>query len=579
MNIKKFFPILDWLPNYKKEYLSNDITAGLTVGVMLIPQGMAYAMIAGLPPVYGLYAAITPQIIYAIFGTSRQLAVGPVAMDSLLVAAGVSAIAQVGSENYIALALLLAFMMGVIQLSFGLLRMGFLVNFLSKPVISGFTSAAALIIGLSQLKHLVGVDLGRSSSIFEILYQAGSRIAEFNWYAIAVGFGGILIIKNIKRLHPSIPGALAAVVIGILAVFGLGLHEYGVKIVGVVPDGLPSFSIPAIDSPHLQELVPIALALSLIAFMEAISVAKALHANHKGEYELDANQELIGLGMGNIVGSFMGSYPTTGGFSRSAVSEQAGSKTNLAAIISAALIALTLLFLTSLFYYLPNAILASVIMVAVFGLIDTQYPRFLWKTKKEDFAMLLVAFITTLTVGIQQGIGVGVALSLIVMIYRSTKPHVAILGKIPETTEYRNIDRFEELEVQDDILAMRYDAQLYFANTTHFVDSVKNAIAAKPKEVKLLVLDCSSISSIDATALQALQELRKDLAQAGTTLYFSSVIGPVRDFLHKTGFTEEAGSHAFFLDVQTAINAYDKNSSADQKEKSSYALQTGILKP
>ena len=347
--MKKYLPILTWISTYKKAWLSNDIAAGLTIGVMLVPQGMAYAMIAGLPPVYGLYAAMVPQVIYAIFGTSRQLAVGPVAMDSLLVAAAVTMIAEVGTDQYIVLAILLAFMMGSVQLLLGLFRMGFLVNFLSKPVISGFTSAAALIIGLNQLKHLLGVDIARSNYIHTILYDAYQQWSSINIIALAIGIGGILVLKNVKRLHKAIPGALVVVILGILVVQFLALDQSGVKIVGLVPEGLPEFAVPNLGSAHFNKLIPAALTLALIAFMEAVSVAKAIQAKHKGEYEIDANQELIGLGMGNVVGSFFGSFPTTGGFSRSAVNDQAGAKTNLAAIISAALIALTLLFLTPLF--------------------------------------------------------------------------------------------------------------------------------------------------------------------------------------------------------------------------------------
>ena len=295
-NIKQLLPILTWLPGYKKSYLAGDLSAGLTVGVMLIPQGMAYAMIAGLPPVYGLYAAMIPQVTYAVFGTSRQLAVGPVAMDSLLVAAAVSVFATAGTENYIALAILLALMMGAIQLAMGVLRLGFFVNFLSRPVISGFTSAAALIIGINQLKYLVGIDLERSNNIFVILYDAVSSYAEISWLTVAIGVGGIIILKNAKKIHKAIPGALVVVIIGILLVWLLRLDEFGVNIVGVVPQGMPGFQLPKIDLEIVNQLMPAALTISLIAFMEAISVAKALQTKHKEEYSIRPNQELIGLG-------------------------------------------------------------------------------------------------------------------------------------------------------------------------------------------------------------------------------------------------------------------------------------------
>lgn len=555
--MKKFLPILSWLPGYKKEYLSGDFSAGLTVGVMLIPQGMAYAMIAGLPPVYGLYAALVPQVVYAIFGTSRQLGVGPVAMDSLLVAAGVSVIAEAGSQNYISLAILLAFMMGVTQLALGLLRMGFLVNFLSKPVISGFTSAAALIIALNQLKHFVGVDLS-GSNVFTILYEAILKFGEFNWISLVMGTVGILILKNIKKLHKAIPGALVAVVLGIIVVKIFNLNAHGVKIVGKVPEGLPHFSIPVFGSPHFNELIPIAATLALIAFMEAISVAKALQAKHKNEYKLDANQELIGLGMSNVVGSFFSCYPTTGGFSRSAVNEQSGAKTNLAALISASLVALTLLFLTPLFYYLPKSILAAIIMVAVFGLIDIKFPVTLWKTKKEDLLMLLIAFGVTLGFGIKEGIGVSVAISLLAMIYRSTKPHYAVLGKMPDSKEYRNIERFKDVVIRKDILIIRYDADLYFANTSHFMETLSEEVDRKGNDLKLVILHGGSIAHIDTTAYQALSEFIEHMTKNNVEVYLAYVIGPTRDFLRKAGLGNMLGEEKCFLDIDSAIKTYDE---------------------
>lgn len=578
MRIKKILPILDWLPNYRKDFFAGDLSAGLTVGVMLIPQGMAYAMIAGLPPVYGLYAAMVPQLIYAIFGTSRQLAVGPVAMDSLLVAAGVSALATLGSEQYIALAVLLSLMMGVIQLSFGVLRLGFLVNFLSKPVISGFTSAAALIIGLNQLKHVLGVNLDRSNNIFKIMYQAAERVGEINWITVGIAVVGVLIIKNVKKIHKAIPGALVTVVLGIVVVQFFSLDTLGVKVVGEVPEGLPSFAVPDIRSDSFQELIPIAFTLALIAFMEAISVAKAIQSKHKGEYELDNNQEMIGLGMGNIVGSFFGCYPTTGGFSRSAVNDQAGAKTNLAAIISAFLIGLTLLFLTEYFYYLPKGILGAIIMVAVFGLIDSKYPRFLWRSKKEDLIMLLVAFGITLTFGIKEGIGAGVLVSILMLVYRTAKPHIAVLGKLPDTEDYRNVDRFGKIETRKDVLILRHDAQLYFANTTNFVETVKEEVEKKGVDLKLIIFHCGSVSNIDSTALQALKELIQELNTNGIGVYFSGLIGPVRDFLTKTNFVSEVGENHFFVDVQAAIDYLDNKSRSANRQMISPALQTNVFK-
>ncbi|MCB0678848.1 MAG: sodium-independent anion transporter, partial [Saprospiraceae bacterium] len=318
MNLKSYFPAFDWITNYRRDDLKGDLSAGLTVGVMLIPQGMAYAMIAGLPPIYGLYASTLPLIVYALLGTSRQLAVGPVAMVSLLTAAGVGALAEGGTEAYLQMAILLALLVGGIQFLLGVFRLGFLVNFLSHPVISGFTSAAALIIGLSQLKHLLGIPLGRSHHIHEILIEAGQRIGELHWPTFLIGLGGIGLILLVKKVSRAIPGPLLAVVFGILAVWLFGLSGEGVKIVGTVPQGLPSFELPAFSWGTTGALMPIALTIALVSFMESIAVAKAIQAKHKN-YKVIPNQELIALGLANVGGSFFQAYPTTGGFSRTAV--------------------------------------------------------------------------------------------------------------------------------------------------------------------------------------------------------------------------------------------------------------------
>ncbi|MEQ8707226.1 MAG: solute carrier family 26 protein [Phaeodactylibacter sp.] len=570
MRIKEFLPILDWLPNYKKANLQGDLSAGLTVGVMLIPQGMAYAMIAGLPPIYGLYASTIPLIIYAILGTSRQLAVGPVAMVSLLTAAGIGALAEGGTETYIMLAVALALFVGIIQFLLGAFRLGFLVNFLSHPVISGFTSAAALIIGLSQLKHLLGVDIPRSHHVHEILLNAIEQFGAVNWFTFGVGIGGIFLIKGVKKINKAIPGPLLAVLFGIVVVYGLGLVDQGVKIVGTVPEGLPSFVIPTFSGEDFSALLPIALTIALVSFMESIAVAKAIQAKHKN-YKISSNQELIGLGAANIVGSFFQSYPTTGGFSRTAVNDQAGAKTGLAAIISAVLIALTLLFLTPLFYYLPKAILASVIMVAVFGLIDIKEAKHLWQTDRADFWMLVATFAGTLSLGIEQGILIGVALSLGVVIFRTTLPHFAVLGRIPGEDHYKNITRFDNLEQRDDVLVMRFDARLYFANVNFFKETIETEIERRKDKLKLFILDANSINSVDSSGVHALEEINTYLQSLDIDFYMTSVKGPLRDTLQKAHFDEKLGKEKFFMHIQTAMDNYDQKNPQRYKD---YVLQT-----
>ena len=569
MNLKPYFPILEWLPKYNSHFFKGDLVAGLTVGVMLIPQGMAYAMLAGMPPIYGLYASIVPLILYAIFGTSRQLAVGPVAMVALLIAAGVGSITS-DPSTFISLAILLALIVGTIQLLMGVFRLGFLVNFLSHPVIAGFTSAAALIIGFSQLKHLLGIDIPRSNHIHEILLNAFANIEGVNLPTLIIGVAAIGLIILVKRIKLPIPGPLLAVVFGILAVWGLGWYNEGVKIVGEVPKGLPAFGIPVLDFESIKTLFPIALTISFIGFMESIAVAKAIQSKHK-DYKVSPNQELIALGVANIGGSFFQAFPTTGGFSRTAVNDQTGAKTGMASIISAVLIALTLLFLTPLFYYLPQAILASVIMVAVFGLIDYKEAKHLWHTDRGDFWMMFATFAGTLALGIEEGILIGVVLSLALLIFRTTQPHYAILGKIPDRPHYKNVNRFDQLELRDEILIFRFDARLYFANVNFFKENIEKEIEQKGKGLQLVILDADSINGIDSSGVHALEEVIDFCQAKNISFQFAGVKGPIRDILHRAGVVDKIGEDNFFFRIQHAVDYFDKKSNNRYHK---YALQT-----
>ena len=574
--MKRFLPILSWLPAYKRGDLPGDLSAGLTVGIMLIPQGMAYAMIAGLPPVFGLYAALIPQVIYALTGTSRHLAVGPVAMDSLLVAAGLGALSLSGIEEYIAMAIFLALFMGGLQLAFGLLRMGFLVNFLSRPVISGFTSAAAIIIGLSQLKHLLGTDIDGSSQIHILLSNALATLGDTHLITLGIGLAGIVLIKGIKKVAPRLPGALIAVVLGVLVVYFLGLHESGVRIVGDVPGGLPGFQIPEVDAGRISELFPIALALALIAFMEAISVAKAVEEKH-GENKVDPNQELVALGLSNIVGSLFQSYPVTGGFSRTAVNDQAGAQTGLASMVSSAVVGLTLLFLTPVFYYLPNAVLAAIIMVAVFGLIDLKYPRQLWKNRKDEFVLLLLTFGLTLGLGIQEGILLGVLFSLLLLVYRISKPHIAVLGQIRGTNYFKNVNRFsEDIVEQEEFLILRFDGQLFFGNKDYFRAQLQKHIAKKGPGLKYIILNAEAINYIDSSAVFMLRALVQDLKAEGIRLLVAGAIGPTRDILHSSGLILDIGAENLFV---RTYEAYEHCRTALEKSAVQKKISTQTVRP
>ena len=552
--LKKLIPAFDWIPNYKKSDLSGDLSAGIIVAIMLIPQGMAYAMLAGLPPVVGLYAATIPLMVYALFGTSRQLAVGPVAMVSLLVFAGVSTIAEPGTDEYISFVLLLMLMIGLIQFLMGVLRLGFLVNFLSHAVISGFTSAAAIIIGLSQLKHLLGVQI-ESDHVFLILWESITKLSEMNWIAFAIGVGSILVLIGIKKFIPKVPGPLVVVVLSILVAYFLQLQTFGINIVGEVPKGLPSLSIPTFSIDSMIALLPIALTISFVGFMESIAMAKAIASKEK--YKVVPNKELVGLGLANVAGSFFSAYPVTGGFSRSAVNYQSGARTPLASIITAILILLTLLFFTGLFYFLPQAVLAAIIMVAVYSLIDVKEAKYLFKIRSLDGWTWVITFIATLTIGIEQGILIGLAFSLLVFIGRSAYPHVAELGYVQEKNVFRNIARYPDAKVDPEVLIFRVDASLYFANMTFLEDKLCERVGEKP-QLKWIILDFSGVNSIDAVAIHSLEEIMESCSQGKIKFLFAGIKGPVMDHLKKAKWDEKYSEQLHYMSVEHSLTAIGK---------------------
>lgn len=566
--INRLFPMTLWLKQYQTDDLKGDFFAGITVGIMLIPQGMAYALIAGLPPVYGLYASIVPQIIYAILGTSRQLSVAPVAMDSLLVAAGVSLLATEGTDSYIAFAILIAFFMGSFQLLLGVFRLGFITNLLSKPVISGFTSAAALIIGLNQLKHLMGIQLEKSNRVHEVLISAIDHLNETHLMTLIIGIIGIILIKISKRIHKNLPGALLAVIVGTTLVYFFQLNAGGVSIVAEIPAGLPSFLLPDFSLGMFQELVPLALTISVIAYMEAFSVAKAIESK-KRNYKVLPNQELIALGASNLIGSFFQSFPVTGGFSRSAVNYQAGANTPLASVISAILVALTLLFLTPLFYYLPNAILAAVIMVAVSGLVDLAYAKQLWKDNKIEFILLLTTFIITATFDMVTGIVSGIILSILILLYKAAYPHIAPLGRVKNHHEFRNLTRFQDLETWDRVLVYRIDAPITFINIQYLKEYIENAVRSS-KGTEHIIIDAGPVSYLDASGAEGIREILTFLNEQKVNFLLCDVIGPVRDVLYKTRLIDDIGEQHIFLSLKEALSFALNKENSDFK---SYALQ------
>jgi SulP family sulfate permease len=555
--VRNVLPFLDWVSTYKKSYFIKDLLAGLTVGIVLVPQGMAYAMIAGLPPVHGLYAALFPVLAYAFLGTSRKIAVGPVAMDSLLVALGLGTLAITGVENYIKMVVVLALMVGAIQLLLGLLRMGFLVNFLSRPVISGFTSAAAIIIILSQLKHLLGISVAGSNKVHQLFLNIIEKISETNTVDFGIGLLGIAVLIGFKKWNRNIPAILIIVVLGVSGVYFFHMENYGIQLVGNVPEGLPDIVIPQINWKDFEQLWAIALALALVGYLEAISIGKALE-DKSGEETIKPNQELIALGTSNMIGSFFQGYPVTASFSRSAINHDSGAKTNLASIFSVVLVILTLLFLTPLFQYLPNAILASIIMVSVFGLIDVKYSQYLLKNRKDEFVILLITFFITLFIGITEGILIGVLCSLFLMVYKTSKPHFAEIGNIKNSDYYKNVQRFaDEVTVRNDLLIVRFDAQLYFGNSGYFKKEILKYIKLKGASLKGVILNAEAITYIDATAADMLTKLIHEIHESGMQFYIAGAIGPTRDIIFNSGIINELHRKFLFVKTKEAVDFFD----------------------
>jgi SulP family sulfate permease len=506
-------------------------------------------------------------VMYAIFGSSRQVAIGPVAMDSLIVATGVSTLALAGSESYISIAILLALMVGAIQFIMGVFSLGFIVNFLSKPVITGFTSAVALIIGLNQFRNLFGVDLVQSDQIQIILEDIWLQINNFNFHTTGIGLFSALLIILFRRTNKKIPNALIVVVLGILIMKFFDKSLTDVAIVKDIPSGLPKFGIPDFDLELLRELLPIALTLVMVGYLETISIGKSLEAK-QDEYRIRPNQELIALGISNMVGSLFKAYPSASSFSRSAINQESGAKTGMAALISVVMVVITLLFLMPLFYHLPKTVLAAIIIVAVFGLINFKEARFLWRANKLDFWLMLVTFLATLLLGIEFGIITGVGLSLIILIFRTSRPYVAVLGKVPNSNFYKNKERFEEVLIDDDILVLRFDAQLFYANASYFRDQLEQMMDKKGNTLKLIVLDAESINRVDSTGIEMLKERIRFCQKKGILFYFAGVKGPVRDDLFRSGVLEIIDINHFFMRANQAVMFYK---TGDRKHQEKYA--------
>ncbi|MBD2152434.1 sulfate permease [Pseudanabaena sp. FACHB-1277] len=564
--LQLYIPALNWLSNYQSKHLFGDITAGIIVTSLLIPQGMAYALLAGLPPQIGLYASILPAIIYPLLGTSQVLSVGPVAVDSLMVAAAIAKLAPQGSSEYLALAIALAFLVGIIEIGMGVLRMGFLVNFLSRSVISGFISGAAIIIGFSQVRHLLGLKIPATESFIELFTLTLGKITEVNWVALSLGLTSIAmllyfnqpLVKLLKRqgwseqkiLPISKSAPLLVVILGTLLVSIFRWDQVaGLRIVGMVPSGLPPLSMPTFDLQTWRSLLPAATAIALVGYIEGFSGAQALAS--KRREKIDPNQELIAFGAANLSAAFTGGYPVTGGVSRSVVNFAAGANTGLASIITGILVAIAVMFFTSWFYFLPQTCLAATIITAVYKLIDFSTLKRMWNYDKADAIAWLVTFSAVLVLGVEKGIIFGTIIALSLHLWHTSRPHIAIVGRLGESEHFRNVLRYE-VKTSPQVLAIRVDASLYFANAKYMENFLSREISDHPN-ITSIVLVCSAVNLIDASALEIIESLIADLKFIGINFYFSEVKGPVMDKLLNIGFVDYVGRDRFFLSTDIAM--------------------------
>ena len=551
--LKRLFPFKDWISDLRNpKILRADIVAGLTVALVLVPQSMAYAQLAGLPPYYGLYASFLPVAIASIFGSSRQLATGPVAVVSLLTAAALEPIASNDPTGYVAYAIMLAFLVGIFQLSLGLLRMGVLVDFLSHPVVTGFTNAAAIIIATSQLSKLFGVNVASAEHHYEtIMNVLAESLVNTHSPTLLMGILAIFLILLTRKISAKYPAVLISVVITTVISWYIQFEtNYGGKVIGVVPDGLPTIQMPQIDLDQLINLGTVAIAISLIGFMEAISIAKAMATQTK--QRLDADQELIGQGLSNIVSSFFQGYPVSGSFSRSAVNISAGAVTGFASVVTGLVVGITLLFLTPLLYHLPQATLAAVIITAVINLIKFKPIKYAWRVQKHDAIISIITFFVTLLLApeLELGIIVGIVLSLGSYCYRSMRPRIICLSKNNQGV-FRNSDA-NNIPKCCSISVMRFDGPLIFTNAGHFENEVIERVATKP-ELRYFIIDAIAINEIDATGQEMLHSLSTRLYEQNINLFFARVHKPITKIFSDTGYSKGQWKNNFHRTIDDAI--------------------------
>ncbi len=535
---------------------------------------MAYALLMEMPPIYGLYACLIPLMIYAIFGTSQQLSIGPVAVTMIIMMGGISTLADpiVETQKYINLVVLCGLLVGILQVLMSILRMGFLVNFISQPVITGLISAAAIIIIVSQFKEAFGIAIPRFKYAHQSLVYTLRHIGEVHWITFGICISAIAAMMGLKKWKRSFPGPLFILIITTIITYIFELHTKGVAVIKEVPSGIPSFQIPEITYDAMVSLFPSVMAVTFIGYVGSIGIAKSLEMKNR-DHEVAPNQELFALGISKIIGSFFQAIPSSGSYSRSAINDEAGGKTTIASVITAGVIMISLLFFTSLFYYIPKAVLAATILVSVFGLINIKEAKYLLSLRRRDFIVMLVTFIGALIFGVELGILIGVILSFIFLQYQSARPHIAELVNIPDTEYYRNINRFPKAIQSEKYLIIRFDDQIYFGNTSYFKESLLGYLETRAVPPQFLILDTTNVHDIDSTGLHVLEDLHQYLEEGGVQFLITGTIGPVRDFLQRSGFTKKLGIQHYFMTITDAVAYADEGTNYKKKFIKKTALQ------
>lgn len=549
----KHLPIYQVIQDYNLDKLKADAISGLTVGIVLIPQGMAYAVIAGLPPIYGLYAGLVPLFIYPLLGTSRHISIGPVAIDMLILAAGLGFLAGNDPSEKVAFAIMIALMTGVFQLLMGFMKLGFVFNLFSRPVISGFTIAAPIIIIVSQAGTLLKIDVPNSQYIYEVLYHIGQQIGNVHYPSLFLSIFFISFLLLMRRFYSKLPESVVLVTITILIASFISVTQWGIERVGSIPVGLPEFAIPSFSLETVKEIAPNAFTLALIQFMTVASLSKSFARKHA--YTVNPNQELIAVGSSNVVGSLFQSLPVSSSFSRSAIAEQAGAKTSLNNVFAGILILFTLLFLTPLFEILPKPLLGAIIVVSVSSLIDIKELKFLIHTKRRDAIIAFVTFISVLFIGIQEGIILGLVTSVLALLLKMSKPTVAELGLIPGTRDFKNKERFSEVKHIPGVLILRVDAAFSFVNAEFFKNYILEKSMNESEAPKYVIIDGTTIGDLDVSAMDSLLMIIETLNKHGIELYISGLIGPVRDVLRKSDISTFVKSNRFFNTVHDGVKA------------------------